>query len=62
MKNGDQTEVKKNGKPKYSIHDFKEKKRYSREEREKIEAGMLFLELIRKSKKLNEQAEEPDAG
>ena len=54
MKNGNQKEAKQNGKPKYSIHDFKPKKRYTREEKEKIEAGMRFLELIERGIKENE--------
>lgn len=48
-------------KPKRSIHDFKPKKRYTREEREKIELGMEFMEIIRESlekMEKNEQTEE----
>lgn len=58
MRNG-QPEKKK---PKHSIYDFKPKKRYTREEREKIEAGMEFLEIIRKSLEKNEQNEETSVG
>ena len=54
MKNGNQSKPEKNGKPKYSIHDFKPKKRYTRAEKEKIEAGMLLLELIGRGKAENE--------
>ena len=56
MKNGNKKEAEKRPKPKYTIHDFKPKKRYSREEREKIEAGRLLLELIRRGQAENEQA------
>ena len=65
MKNGNQKEAKQNGKPKYSIHDFKPKKRYTREEKEKIEAGMRFLEALGRSieaNKQNEQTEETVVG
>jgi len=55
--NGKKAETETKPKPKYSIHDFKPKKRYTRAEREKIEAGMLLLELIRKSLEKNEQDE-----
>lgn len=48
--------------PKYTIHDFKPKKRYTRAEREKIEAGMELLEIIRKSIEKNEQDEETSVG
>ena len=41
-------------KPKHSIHDYKPKKRYTREEREKIEAGRLLLELIRRGQAEND--------
>lgn len=47
-------------KPKYTIHDFKPKKRYTRAEREKIELGMEFMEIIRKSLEKNEQSEDSD--
>ena len=46
MKNGQPEKNEK--KPKHSIHDYKPKKRYTRAEREKIEAGKLLLELIRR--------------
>ena len=65
MKNGNQSQAKKNGKPRYSIHDFKPKKRYTREEKEKIEAGMRFLKALGKSieeNKQNEQTEETVIG
>lgn len=58
MRNG-QPEKKK---PKRSIHDYKPKKRYNRAEKEKIEAGMAFLEIIRKSVEKNEQNEETSVG
>jgi len=63
MKNG-KTEKPDNErpKPKYTIHDFKPKKRYTRAEREKIEAGMALLEIIRKSIEKNEQDEETSFG
>lgn len=63
MKNGNEkTREKKRPKPKYTIHDFKPKKRYTKEEREKIEAGMEFLEIIRKSIEKSEQNEEASVG
>ncbi len=62
MKNGNEKKAEQSPKPKYSIHDFKPKKRYTREEREKIEAGMEFLEIIRKSVEKNEQNEETSVG
>lgn len=62
MKNGNKKEAGKRPKPKYTIHDFKPKKRYTREELEKIEAGMEFLEIIRKSLEKNEQNEETSIG
>ncbi len=55
MKNGNSKEAEAKPKPKYSIHDFKPKKRYTRAEREKIELGMEFMEIIRKSLEKNEQ-------
>ncbi len=55
MKNGNNKEAEAKPKPKYSIHDFKPKKRYTRAEREKIELGMEFMEIIRKSLEKNEQ-------
>ncbi len=56
MKNGkDKKPDNERPKPKYTIHDFKPKKRYTREEREKIEAGLLLLELIRRGQEENEQ-------
>ena len=58
MKNGNNREAEAKPKPKYSIHDYKPKKRYTRAEREKIEAGMALLEIIRESLKKNEQDEE----
>ncbi len=58
MKNGNNKEAEAKPKPKYSIHDFKPKKRYTRAEREKIEAGFLLLEIIRKSLEKNGQDEE----
>jgi len=54
MRNGDDKKTKEKPKPKYSIHDYKPKKRYTRSEREKIEAGMLLLELIRRGQEENE--------
>ena len=57
IKNGNQNEPEKNGKPKYSIHDFKEKKNYTREEMEKMKLGAEFMEVIRESLKKNEQTE-----
>ncbi len=54
MKNGNNKEAEAKPKPKYSIHDYKPKKRYTRAEREKIEAGMLLLELIRRGKEEDE--------
>lgn len=62
MKNGNKKEAEQRPKPKYTIHDFKPKKRYTHEEREKIEAGMEFLEIIRKSIEKNEQNEETAVG
>jgi hypothetical protein len=65
MKNGKQTTAKQNGKPKYSIHDFKPKKRYTRAEKEKIKATMEFLEALGKEiekNKQNEQTEETALG
>lgn len=62
MKNGNQSPAEKNGKPKYSIHDFKPKKRYTREEKEKINAVKEFLEALRKSNEKNEQTEETVIG
>ncbi|HSK70751.1 MAG TPA: hypothetical protein VK892_03580 [Pyrinomonadaceae bacterium] len=57
MKDGNgKKQENKRPKPKYTIHDFKPKKRYTKEEREKIEAGMLLLELIRRGQEENEQA------
>ncbi len=53
MKNGNNKKAE--AKPKYSIHDFKPKKRYTRAEREKIELGMEFMEIIRKSLEKDEQ-------
>lgn len=58
MRNGETKKTETKPKPKYSIHDFKPKKRYTRAEREKIDAGLLLLELIRKSSEKNEQDEE----
>jgi len=58
MKNGNDKKTETKPKPKYSIHDYKPKKRYTRAEREKIEAGMALLEIIRKSLEKNEQDEE----
>ncbi len=58
MRNGDDKKTKEKPKPKRSIHDYKPKKRYTRSEREKIEAGMLLLEIIRRSLEENEQTEE----
>jgi len=58
MKNGNNKKAETKPKPKYSIHDYKPKKRYTRTEREKIEAGMALLEIIRKSLEKNEQDEE----
>ena len=61
MKNGNKKEMEQRPKPKYTIHDFKPKKRYTREEREKIELGIEFMEIIRKSlekMEKNEQTEE----
>ena len=55
MKNGNNKEAEAKPKTKYSIHDFKPKKRYTRAEREKIELGMEFMEIIRKSLEKNEQ-------
>jgi hypothetical protein len=54
MKNGNNKKTETKPKPKYSIHDYKPKKRYTRAEREKIEAGMLLLELIRRGKEEDE--------
>lgn len=54
MKNGNENGAPKKAKPKYSIHDYKPKKKYSREEKEKIEAGLLLLELIGRGKSENE--------
>lgn len=62
IKNGNQTEPEKNGKPKYSIHDFKPKKRYTRDEKEKIEAGVEFLEALRKAIEKDEQIKETIIG
>ena len=47
-------------KPKYTIHDFKPKKRYTRAEREKIQLVTEFMEIIRESLKKNEQSEKSD--
>jgi hypothetical protein len=58
MKNGKENGTQKKAKPKYSIHDYKPKKRYSREEKEKMQIGIEFMEIIRESIKKNEQAEE----
>lgn len=62
MKNGNgkkaKAEIK--PKPKYSIHDYKEKKRYTRAEREKMELGAEFMDIIRKSLEKNEQIEKTD--
>ncbi len=58
MKNGNDKKTETKPKPKRSIHDYKPKKRYTRAEREKIEAGMLLLEIIRKSLEKNGQDEE----
>lgn len=55
MKNGNNKKTETKPKPKYSIHDFKPKKQYTRAEREKIELGMEFMEIIRKSLEKNEQ-------
>lgn len=61
MKNGKTKEPdNQRPKPKYTIHDFKPKKRYTRAEREKIELGMEFMEIIRKSLEKNEQSQESD--
>ena len=54
IENGDQKEPEKNGKPRYSIHDFKEKKRYTREEKEFMEAAMEFLKRIGELKESGE--------
>ena len=56
MRNG-QPEKKK---PKRSVHDYKPKKRYTREEREKIELGMEFMEIIRKSLEKMEKNEQTE--
>jgi len=58
MRNGEtkKTETK----PKRSIHDYKPKKRYTRAEREKMELGMEFMEIIRKSLEKNGQTEKSD--
>ena len=63
--NGNQNSAEKKPKPKYSIHDFKPKKRYTREEKEMMEAGMRFLEALGRDlekQKLNEQIEETVVG
>ncbi len=60
MKNGNGKKIETKPKPKYSIHDYKPKKRYTRAEREKIELGVEFMEIIRKSLEKNEQAEKSD--
>jgi len=54
MRNGDDQKTETKPKPKRSIHDYKPKKRYTRAEREKIEAGMLLLELIRRGQEEEE--------
>jgi hypothetical protein len=59
MKNGNQKKTEKKPKPKYSIHDYKPKKRYTREEMEKMRIGKEFMEIIRESLKKNEQIEDP---
>ncbi len=61
MRNGDSKKTETKPKPKYSIHDYKPKKRYTRAEREKIEAGMLLLELIRRGKEENESEQKTSA-
>ncbi len=60
MRNGDSKKTETKPKPKYSIHDYKPKKRYTRAEREKMELGMEFMEIIRKSLEKNEQTEKSD--
>ncbi len=60
MRNGDSKKTETNPKPKHSIHDYKPKKRYTRAEREKMELGMEFMEIIRKSLEKNEQTEKSD--
>jgi hypothetical protein len=57
MKNGNENDTEKKPKPKYSIHDYKPKKRYTREEKEKMQIGIEFMEIIRESIKKNEQTE-----
>ncbi len=54
MRNGDDKQTETKPRPKRSIHDYKPKKRYTRAECEKIEAGMLLLELIRRGQEENE--------
>lgn len=58
MKNGKENETEKKPKPKYSVHDYKPKKRYTREEKEKMQIGIEFMEIIRESIKKNEQTED----
>ncbi len=54
MKNGNQNETEKKPKPKYSVHDYKPKKRYTRDEKEMIEAGMDLLKKIGELKESGE--------
>jgi len=60
MRNGDDKKTETKPKPKYSIQDYKPKKRYTRAAREKIELGKEFMEIIRKSLEKNEQTEKSD--
>lgn len=54
MENGKENGAEKKPKPKYSIHDYKPKKRYTREEKEMMEAGM---DLVKKIGELKERGE-----
>lgn len=54
MENGKENGAEKKPKPKYSIHDYKPKKRYTPEEKEMMEAGM---DLVKKIGELKERGE-----